>query len=500
MNVVKWERFKFILIIVLVFTSLIQVGILWKYQNTGFPNYFLGDLFGDDSRYSPSELNEFKEDLFLPFRVIVSEGVDYSHWMIGRNDDIYIKLVRDLKFYIAYIMTNKTIKSTSKPLTEDILGELICKTSITYDFKANIDASLMPWFINSPSISIDNKDVLGIKRVIILPDSDNDSILIDIVDESSNKIFEYRVPFKYSAGKDNEYYRKLITILSKNQVYPSYHISKELNLNEKTFKGMEFRNDILFAVGQSKLSTFKDLYCSSPEEFNIENKDNFEKIKSLGKLVLKDEADSCIPNLDRNGNATFKNIGNAYTIHEDGLFEYSYISLGSSMEKGEVDDAFEIVADYIGNRKHLIKGASLFLSGIYENKDSYKFTFDYFVDQTPVYFSFKVKEKQTPILNHAITIEATGKRILNFDWIIKNFQSSTVEKEYSLDFSDMSLSLEQNEYALKSLKGLQIKNMYPCFEVNENKEDVVIEPSWLIEPVSDNPYTFKIPKKKSLTN
>jgi hypothetical protein len=82
------ERLKTVFIYILAITGLIQVGILWSYQNQGTPTSFLTELFNS----SPKINNQIaSEKLFVPDRFILTDGSN-SHWVISNTNSHYKEL------------------------------------------------------------------------------------------------------------------------------------------------------------------------------------------------------------------------------------------------------------------------------------------------------------------------------------------------------------------------------------------------------------------------
>ena len=81
------ERIKTILIYILLVSGLLQVGILWSYQNQRAPISFLERLFSNDIQISNEAVRKI---LFIPDRIIVSDGeYSNSHWIITEGNEYY---------------------------------------------------------------------------------------------------------------------------------------------------------------------------------------------------------------------------------------------------------------------------------------------------------------------------------------------------------------------------------------------------------------------------
>jgi hypothetical protein len=496
MNLAKWERFKFFILIILIFTSIIQVGILWSFKKYGTPNYFFSEFFNKKDITEQKDLIEFKENLFLPSRVIVSENIHTNNWVIDKKDTSFFpKLYADMKLYLADILTKADIKINNVgPLTEEIMLKFMETPSVTFEFSTSIKSSMLPWLLDFSGVNITNKDISSIKKVIINPNLANgqDKCSIKIIDEISKKVFEYSLDFKGNTGK--MWYEGMIAELSeKNSPYLRYSVFNE-SISSSSNKKIHIPKDMLLLVPQSsKFSTFKNYICESPDEFIIKDgnsKDEkliSERKKKLAEKVLKNEAESFLSSIDINDAATFRNVGNTYKVHDNGLLEYHYLQAEGNVNKGKLDEAFEKVTGFIGSKLDLVTKPDLiydkdsaseleiYFSGFEEENDRYKFMFDYRLGGT---------------FNNAITIEATDKRVLNCYWIIKEF-SHKVDIEYSLLFVDLIDSISQSRPDIESIKDVQ-----PCYEVylkSDTQDD--LKPSWLIEPEKKERFTLDMIKK-----
>lgn len=493
MNRVKWERFKFYTLVALILASMAQVGILLNYQYHGFPNYFFGGLLKDKKSLDAPLA---RDDYFYPDRIIVSEGEDGSHWVIDKENSYHTNLFNDVKLYLVDILRMERIKSRQvMTLDQKAIEDLAGKYSISFEFEADISKELAAFFLNIKDIS--NNEISSIKKIIILPSADaNSNCTIEIIDELNKKIYEYVMPFQ-ETGIEEEYYNKLIEDFSKNDNLIDYALIKETQLPGDRLK---FGSDILF-VASNKYSTYNTIDCNPPQEFEIKNTDNSDKLlqelMDLADTVLVDQKSIYIPSVDVYGTAVFKNIDSTYKVHKDGLLEYSYFSPSKEeTEKGGIVDSYIRTLKFMSNKIKLVdrKGAEIFLSGMEEQKDGYgyKFTFDYRVAGLPVLMAYQDNDKEENPLKNAIEIVATGNRVLSCRWIFKDFVIKGKNK-YSLNIEDLLDNL-YDEWTDK--KGsMDIKNIEVCYKITGDKY-IDIKPVWKLETVgTGDPYTVTMKTK-----
>ncbi|WP_036935205.1 hypothetical protein [Pseudobacteroides cellulosolvens] len=507
MNLAKWERFKFFILLILIFTSVIQVGILWSFKKYGAPHYFFSEFFNKKNIAAQRDLIEFKENLFLPSRVIVSKDIYSNNWLVDKEDEDFPKLYADMKLYLADILTKGEIKYDRViPLKEDTTLKFMAEPSITFEFSTNINSRMLPWLLDFSGVNIVNKEISSIKKVIIIPNllNEKDSCTIEIIDEASKKVFEYNRGFKDRTGMGKDWYRRMMDDLGTHSPDSSYSLltGKISGINSNS--GITIPKDMLFLVPQmGEFSLFRNYTCASPGEFIVkdENTSLSDKQKKLAEKILGNDAESFLSSVDLNGTATmatFKNVGNTYKVHSNGLLEYHYLQAEENDNKGKLEDAFEKITEFIGSKLHLIvkpknddknnefSDIEIYLSSFEEKNDKYKFTFDYRLNNVPVFFNFAINDKGKRILNSAIEIEATGKRVLNCYWIIKEF-TPIGDKTYNLVFTDVMDNLSKTRPDIKS-----IKNIYSCYEVRSEEGTKVLEPLWLIEPDKEKSLPVKV--------
>ncbi|HEY9061359.1 MAG TPA: hypothetical protein VIO64_12775, partial [Pseudobacteroides sp.] len=452
------------------------------------------EFFNKKDTSLQKDLIEFKENLFLPSRVIVSESFHTNSWIIDKNDTSFFpKLYADMKLYLADILTKAEIRSNKvSPLTEEIVLKFMETPFVAFEFSTSINSSMLPWLLDFSGVNIINKEISGIKKVIIVPNLTNeeDSCSIKIIDEIGKKVFQYSLSFKGNTGK--KWYQGMIGELNrKNSPYSKYSMVNE-GISSASNNIIGIPRDMLLLVPQSsKFSTFKNYSCKSPDEFIIPELDRQNKNediisqrkKELAQKVLKSEADSFLSSVDVNS-ATFRNVGNTYKVHDSGLLEYHYLQTEGNVNKGGLDEAFEKVTEFIGSKLDLVikpetidsqhsePELEIYFSGLVEERDRYRFTFDYRLDGTPVYFYSQNKENNKH--TSAIIIEATDKRVLDCEWIIKEFIHRG-DKEYNLLFADLKDSLSQVRPDIES-----IKDVHPCYEVQLDANIQELKPLWLM--------------------
>ena len=159
------ERLKTVLIIVPVLTGLLQVGILWSYQNQGTPFSFLLALFNSDIQVSDETI---REKLFVPEKLVISNG-ENDYWIIAENHDYYDKFLDEVFSGLSGIAEGNVELRVSGEKWEDI----VTRRGIIVDFGFTLEPDLLGWFLGTgnPVQDIPRFSRLVARRDIIREDT-----------------------------------------------------------------------------------------------------------------------------------------------------------------------------------------------------------------------------------------------------------------------------------------------------------------------------------------
>lgn len=183
------EKFKSIVLIILILMSLIQVGILWGYQSYRFPFGLLTSFFRRSNINDTTDIEKrAREEILSPYRIIVSNGDD-THWIIKENEDYYLKLWNEGLEYLIRALNS----GGSQVVDIGIWDKLVISKSFMFEFRAGIKANLVKWLMNIPVTSqADHSE--SIYKVLILPDEDiNKNNTIYIL--TDKKLHKFILPF-----------------------------------------------------------------------------------------------------------------------------------------------------------------------------------------------------------------------------------------------------------------------------------------------------------------
>lgn len=441
------ERIKTYILLFLVVTSLVQIGILWSYQNHGFPIGFLSAFFVSKGSSIPGIDNITREEYFVPYRIIVSNGNE-SHWVIRSSDLNFSNLWNDAKSCLKQILGSKQ----SPGMTSEDWGDLVTKKGLVFEFKASIRQDLLRWFLDMPEASSENMP--GLHKMMIAQGFEN-NINVFLLDR--DRVYRYTLPVDARVGAGTGvggFYAGLFAGLEKNEENKpeAYYVIREMDRSTRKLSSLS--PDILCVTGERKYREYQDISVSVPEK--VSDMDQMSSVVFRGN-----ERDSYDRYEDSEGTIIFRNLDRIYRIYRDGLLEYKYLPGVDGTDKGSINAAFVRASEFVERvTMSLSPGdAVLYLSNVKENQGSYEFAFDYMVSDIPVYFSPDGKEgsdekgSAAGAGGNALVIEANGRRVLSCRWMIRSFKKIPGTSTYNLGFEEIlnASNLRYNEVFIEEM-------------------------------------------------
>ena len=462
----KKERIKTRILILLIITSVIQLGIHWNMQTQGLPFNFISKIFAANGRTANLDVESLRNQYFVPETIMVS--ISTSYWRLDARDSQFEKVWEDIRdHYIPAIIRQKPDKILPKEQWAAITGARY----IRIDFNAIWPANVINWLTEArPS---DTKGFEGIKSIVIAPHLD--------VNETVNTIFIY---------DDNQIYQYLINI--NREFLPKRYYSNladELSSKNKpslrlltSVSNFTSDKEIFVALNDGRGSAFSTIRAVIPDEIVL-NRTNMENYNIQDNILL-DKKESLSANYtDSSRYVLFTDTENLYRLYNDGVLEYKFIpSIASGQDNASA--AFKHAVTFIEQRRHLVGEANIFLKSIYKENNYYMMEFEYKVDGVPIYFT---ENRDSEILA-PIIIKANSERILECRWVIRNFTKIDKPINYNIDFPDLlnkqivSTYPEILESSDKSFD--RIEPGY-IFELNDLKS-VLLAPNWIISTDSEN--------------
>lgn len=412
------EKIKSLILVVLLATSIIQVGILWHYQNHGLPIRFFMTIFGSSDLTSSKADDIARDKIFSPYRIVLSNGNE-SHWIVDRNSDLYNKLWDDGKEYLKDILGSK---QPQQVLSSEAWGDLVIKKGVTFEFRSDIPLDLLKWFLNIQDVSGD--EPAAMYKMIIVADNSTGQNSNTLYIKDNNNVYQY-TGFRADSSLTSANFESILKKIDedRNSNSREYSVIKEL-YNDKSYSP-----DILCVTRLPKTRRYNSINCSIPDKILDQ--------EQIADIVLGNEQNSYGRYVNNNNTIVFKNLDSIYRIYSYGLLEYRYIPGNDISDKGSISAAFANAYRSInGIMKVLDSEGQIYLSNVRESREtnSYKFTFDYIIDDTPIFLNFESKGKDGNAIKNGIVVEATAKRVLKIDWMLKDFKYGKEKDNYNLDF------------------------------------------------------------------
>jgi len=494
MNKIRWGRFTFIILMFLILTSLIQVGILWNHRFL----FGLLPISSNNGNVTTVDYKIAREEFFAPCSVRISEGIDKFCYVINdKENETYIKLWEEAKSYLKTILnSNKSqvvISENSLDINE--WSKITASKSITLEFKTNIKLNLLSWFLeeqfSSPEIKFS-----GVYKMVICPlfDSiDSGTSIIYIRDDK--RIYKFTVNEALSGRvymKSEDYIKEFDKVSTSSDTAIKYNVIKAYFPDI-----MAYGPDLLGVINGPTESHIGSIICSSPEGLRLKGVYTDIETDDIAKRVIGSEKDGFNRSIDPNNTIEYTTQNNIYRVYGDGLVEYKYLPEILSSDKGEPGEAFQNAYKYISrlisSTAKMVSGARLYLSYLNETQYYYEFGFDYILNDTsdksgniiqnnngiPIVFSYKLVGDEQKQLQHAITIKANAKNVIECYSILKSF----VVKRNSIGIYDVAFTdlMDKAAQEISGFKKLQINDATIVFDIKSVQTNQTFSPIWLLK-------------------
>ncbi|NLK87316.1 MAG: hypothetical protein GX279_07490 [Clostridiaceae bacterium] len=450
------ERIKTIFIYILFVSGLLQVGILWSYQNQGTPISFLERLFSNDIQISNEAV---RETLFMPDRIVVSDGeYSNSHWVITEGNEYYNSFWNEAAAGLVKIADGKVKLAASAESWDNIVE----RRGFLVDFKYTVEPGLLGWFLG---IGDPVNDMPEFRKLMIKRDIINDDIGTFYLYGSDGIVY----------ASDPIRYEKAVNLNS--AVNKLYENVDQLNRRYYSFAGSNIQKkqdepDVLYAAVSPRYWPYPVISAVPPDMMVIN--DSFEAI------ILGSDAGRYNKYIYNENITQFTYGSNIYRYYSDGYLTYRYLGSAEQNSKSRAHEALMNVYQFVVRKMELYDTqADITLTSV-EKKAAgiYKFGFDYRIDGMPVRIDYDMKDGNGDKLQHAISIMADSKRVLECDWLFRNFRQVGYGK-----YNDRLLELMGKYEILFS--GINIQQIDTGFYI-DNKQKVVLEPALIIDTKEDD--------------
>lgn len=491
MNRINQENLKSYILVILIITSLIQIGILWNYQYQGIPINVISSFFVNNFVKKPVPPPVDADEYLKPFRIIASEGFDESHWAIYKNNSTYDILWNDLKTnYLEKILSSNPVQSYAI----DEWANFITAKSFTFEYKTNINYEIFTGFLNVKEIASNRPT--GIYKILISPwENVNYNLTAYIMDDT--KIYKYVIPISskgLSRDADSKSFESEMDKLKGDTTLRDYKIFKELIPGTPPFPVSPDILCVAKGLKDSKFSSLKNMSISLPTWISSNWKNGYDE---LAQYVLRDERDNYDVSDDNSGSKVLRNSNNIYKLSSNGILEYKYLSSPEGADKGNVYEAFKRAKEFLGQRRDLVSGQdqSIYLSGVSINKDNKElmdFTFDYIVSDMPLNFNYNSKASNGNVIKNAISITSDAKRVISCRWVLRNASFGKDVSLYNVKIGDLLTEIWKQ--IKTENRNLSIKDIGIGYEVESEMLDNLI-PKWIITSQDGERIPMQLHKK-----
>lgn len=469
------EKVKSYILLMLVIVSIVQIGILLNYESHGFPFNFIKSFLSGDL-YAPDIDSMAREEYFLPFRIIASNGNE-SHWIIGKNTPAYNELWNEARFYLKQALESG--KSIAPP--EEDWGTLVTKRGFVFEFKSGINSELLKWFLD-----IDRQASLtgisSLHKIMIIAGlyGQNEIYILD-----GSKVYRYAPGTLAKKQDENIFENALLTLEKDEKNNPfTYMVIREVAGKSQSLSWIN--PDILCVTAgyDLKYRKYRRISYSVP--------DGLKELDDVADVIFEgNEKDSFDSYINPDGSKVFMNLDNIYKIHNNGFLEYRYVADYTVSEKGSVQNAFVKALEFIDRVKRKLNlEADIYITNISEAPAFYQFTFDYMAEGIPVYIEFTDKGKNVETIGNAIVVKANEKRILGCRWLLKDIGAAGPWTDYNLHI-DSILNSTALKDRMNSIKSARIVDMGVSYLVDadsgRNKS-----PVWAIETGDGGKYFINL--------
>lgn len=397
------ESLKTVSIFILVILGLLQVGVLWSYQNQGTPASFIFRIFNGSSQISEPEV---RETLFVPDRLILSNG-DKSHWIIDGDSEYYEDLWDEAKQGLISIVTG----TAGIRLSGEEWGDVADKRGFVIDFSFDATPGLIKWFLGT---GLEKQDLSGINKIMVRPDIVNKDISTFYILSTDNKVYVSDAIRYRRSGSINDIVESISDDEGQKQRYREYYSFRGGNIDSI----MRSEPDVLYVAASPMCWRYLE-YTAIPPVL-AEDKEK------LADCILGAEKDRYSKSSDGE-TARFSYGDNVYRYYEDGYLTYRYLGNADLSGRGNIGGALLNAYKLVDRIKEIMNpGTDIILSGATEVQTGvFNFTFDYRLKGMPVVIDVDTKDASGRKLENAISINADSKRVLKCDWLLRDFEYKT---------------------------------------------------------------------------
>jgi hypothetical protein len=473
------EKYSFVILFFLIVTSLLQVGILWNYQNHGVPIVFFNGLNTKNLQLERIEMDYF----FRPYQMALLNGYDEPSIMIRQDHQYFEDVWAVLKDHTRDLLIDNKLLLI-REYSDAVWGSFLRSPGILVKFHTTFHSELIKVFLDVEEPV--NMDFSGMKKILFSHVEDTRN-LMDVYITDDVNIYQYRF----------DLYKNLYDSI--NSKIDNENILEELSgfsLLQEIFPNTEtapfaFRPDLsVYMIGE-KFVKVNPIEIGLPE-WILKGGRELKYVNQAANDILGEDRYSYHADIDENGNIVLGNVNHIYRIGREGLLEYKY--LGGSTQQTEVifRDAFDAAVEFISTRNLLNDLKNLYISGMDYNSDEmlYSFTFGYSLGDHLVVFE---DPQKLGYKRPFIKVTTDGRRVINASMIIRVIRVSNPIAEYDIGFKNLTSRLFAN-ITTDQLKNLKMEDVFVGYIGREEVQEK-ITPVLLIRTFEDGFYPLTLEKR-----
>jgi len=445
----------------LLIASIFQVGVLWSVNNEGFTIPFITGAasnpeIGARPYRQEVELSDFSSVILNPYRVTISDGGQYTqvvHYLVSRKTELFSVINARCRAFFDEIISIEA--ETEIPI--DKWGDLVSERGVLVEYRTAIPQEIVVW------LSGRNGAVPGapaaISKLLIIPEEHagrqticlyvlTDDSIVKLVSETASyyeiqKIINDNILILSGQGGPDAAPPDAVRFMTINEVGGGIF--------------QNFSPDVFCVVDGPATNAFRRIKYAAPAD--VRDKSELESI------ILTTDMYSYSRSVEYSGDMVFKNITNIYRLYSGGLMEYNYLPMVQPADKGGMTKALEHAVIYIMNiERQLLGSADLILSGIYVNESdsTYRFTFDYILDDFPVYFY--ANQTGGPAgggYTDAISIHTNANRVVSCRWMLVDLFFASESRQFHIYFDRIDVGRSLTKMAVSDIAIAYVVNLTP---------------------------------------
>lgn len=478
-NKVKYfyEKFKTVFLISLLILCIVQVGILWSGQSGSFPI----SLFASKN-LSTAPIGNSESEYLLPYRVVISTGFDKDHYIIPNGSNEYTTLWEGAKIYIAQALETKPKKI--QPFNDDVWGTLVANKPYTFEFKTAIPIDIVKWIISETDVKTPTDEgLLSIHKVVICPnDSDNNhSDTLYIRDDKNIYTYELK---GYNDALNQDVFKS---------IHSKIDSTKKYQMAIEKFRYNEISQDLLGVYSGKRQEGYPNITYEAINGLN-ENDYTIDHFNDMAREIFGSDRKDYEFDKDVNGSVVFEKEDGVYRLYRNSVLEYRYTRPQEYSEGKNVLEAYKTAVAFlieIRKRNDIMSGISVYLNSYREEQGTYIFNFDYSISlgegkgEVPIFLkNYEVPFINKP-LNNSISIEASSKKVIHFEWLALKFNVEDDPKLYEWNFEGAYQKLYKNYTELRS-EEFSVKDFGIYYVLNYPKRYEQISPSFVLSTKNGN--------------